>query len=119
MITIQMHGRLTREPELRELPDGTKLAALRVAANDCRGRVVYINCVEFGNSGEATVRTLRKGSEVVFQGELRFREVSGENGRREYYSAVGHTEFVGGRPGSGQAPPPSDGESTESDDSPF
>ena len=97
MITIQLHGRLTRDPELRELEDGTKLAALRIAADDSRGRVVYLNCAEFGRSGEATARSLSKGSEVVFYGELRFREHSGDNGRREYYSAVGHTEFAGGR----------------------
>jgi hypothetical protein len=65
MITIQLHGRLTRDPELRELEDGTKLAALRIAANDSRGRVVYLNCAEFGKSGEAAARTLSKGSEVV------------------------------------------------------
>src|SRR5919197_6543075 len=85
MITIQLHGGLTRDPELRELGDGTKLAALRIAANDSRGRVVYLNCAEFGKSGEATARTLSTGSEVVFYGELRFREVDGDNGRREYY----------------------------------
>jgi single-strand DNA-binding protein len=85
MITIQLHGRLTRDPQLRELEDGTKLAALRIAANDSRGRVVYLNCAEFGKSGEATARTLSTGSEVVFYGELRFREVDGDNGRREYY----------------------------------
>jgi len=29
-------------PELRELEDGTKLAALRIAASDSRGRVVLL-----------------------------------------------------------------------------
>src|SRR5919197_1089041 len=88
MITIQLHGRLTRDPELRELPDGTKLAALRVAADDSRGRTVYLNLAEFGKPGEASARRLRKGSEVVFYGQLRFREADTDNGRREYYSAV-------------------------------
>ena len=99
MITVQGHGRLTRDPELRELPDGTKLAALRVAADDSRGRTVYLNVAEFGKPGEATARHLRKGSEVVFYGELRFRETDTDNGRREYYSAVVHIEFAGRRNG--------------------
>jgi single-stranded DNA-binding protein len=118
MITVQLHGRLTRDPELRELEDGTKLATLRIAADDSRRRVVYLNCAEFGTSGEATVVHLRKGSEVVFRGELRFREVSGPNGRREYYTAVGHTEFVGGRPEVREPVSPESGES-ETDDIPF
>src|SRR3954451_22974615 len=49
--------------------------------------------------GEATARHLRKGSEVVFYGELRFREAETDNGRREYYSAVVHVEFAGKRNG--------------------
>ena len=99
MITVQGHGRLTRDPELRELQDGTKLAALRIAADDSRGRTVYLNLAEFGQPGEATARHLRKGSEVVFYGELRFREADTDNGRREYYSAVVHIEFAGRRNG--------------------
>jgi single-stranded DNA-binding protein len=118
MITIQLHGRLTRDPELRELDDGTRLAALRIAANDSRGRVVYLNCAEFGKSGEATARTLSKGSEVVFHGELRFREHNGDNSRREYYSAVGHTEFAGRRNGDQQAAP-LEGSTPDPDDIPF
>jgi single-strand DNA-binding protein len=118
MITIQLHGRLTRDPELRELEDGTKLAALRIAANDSRGRVVYLNCAEFGKSGEATARSLRKGSEVVFHGELRFREHNGDHGRREYYSAIGHTEFAGRRT-SDQPAAPAKATTPDPDDIPF
>ena len=118
MITIQLHGRLTRDPELRKLEDGTKLAALRIAANDSRGRVVYLNCAEFGKSGEAAARTLSKGSEVVFHGELRFREVDGDKGRREYYSAIGHTEFVGPR-NSNQPAVPAEATTPDPDDIPF
>ena len=117
MITIQLHGRLTRDPELRELDDGTRLAALRIAANDSRGRVVYLNCAEFGKSGEATARTLSKGSEVVFHGEMRFREVDGDKGRREYYSAVGHIEFAGARPE--PSPDPAAVATGDPDDIPF
>ena len=118
MITIQLHGRLTRDPELRELPDGTKLAALRVAADDSRGRTVYLNLAEFGKPGEATARTLSKGSEVVFYGELRFRESETDNGRREYYSAIGHTEFASAR-NNDQHTPPAEVVALDPDDIPF
>ena len=97
MITVQGHGRLTRDPDLRELSDGTKLAELRIAADDSRGRTVYLNLAEFGKPGEASARRLRKGSEVVFYGQLRFREADTDNGRREYYSAVVYVEFAGRR----------------------
>jgi single-stranded DNA-binding protein len=118
MITVQGHGRLTRDPELRELPDGTKLAALRIAADDSRGRTVYLNVAEFGKPGEATARHLRKGSEVVFYGELRFREADTDNGRREYYSAVVHIEFAGRR-NSDQPAAPAEAPTPDPDDIPF
>jgi single-stranded DNA-binding protein len=114
MITVQGHGRLTRDPQLRELQDGTMLAALRIAADDTRGRTVYLNAAEFGKPDEATARHLRKGSEVVFYGELRFREADTDNGRREYYSAVVHIEFAGPRD-SGQSAP-AEGTTPDPDD---
>jgi single-stranded DNA-binding protein len=118
MITVQGHGRLTRDPELRELADGTKLAALRIAADDSRGRTVYLNVAEFGKPGEATARYLRKGSEVVFYGELRFRETDTDNGRREYYSAVVHIEFAGRR-NNDQPAAPAEATTPDPDDIPF
>jgi single-stranded DNA-binding protein len=118
MITVQGHGRLTRDPELRELPDGTKLAALRIAADDSRGRTVYLNVAEFGKPGEATAHHMRKGSEVAFHGELRFREADTDNGRREYYSAVVHIEFAGRR-NSDQPAAPAEAPTPDPDDIPF
>jgi single-stranded DNA-binding protein len=118
MITVQGHGHLTRDPELRELPDGTKLAALRIAADDSRGRTVYLNCAEFGKPGDATARHLRKGSEVVFYGELRFRKAETDNGRPEYYSAVVHVEFAG-RHNSDQPTAPVQATTPDPDDIPF
>jgi single-stranded DNA-binding protein len=119
MITVQGHGRLTRDPEIRELPEGTKLAALRIAADDSRGRTVYLNVAEFGKPGEASVRHLRKGSEVGFYGELRFREADTDNGRRGYYSAVVHIEFAGPRNNDEPSHPLAEGAAQDPDDIPF
>ena len=102
MISVNLTGRLTKEPELKQVPDpngGQELdvCQLRVAARDRRGSTVYLDVAEWGPPGRAAARHLTKGSMIAFTGELRFRETSGENGSRQFISAVGHIEFLGSR----------------------
>lgn len=102
MISVNLTGRLTKEPELKQVPDSSgggmlDVCQLRVAARDRRGSTVYIDLAEWGAAGRAAARHLTKGSMIGFTGELRFRETTGENGARQFISAVGHIEFLGGR----------------------
>jgi single-stranded DNA-binding protein len=102
MISLNLTGRLTREPELRRVSDpagGGQLdvCQVRVAARTRRGETVYLDLSEWGASGRAAAECLSKGSLIAFTGELRFRELGGENGTRQYLSAVGHIEFLDGR----------------------
>lgn len=102
MISVNLTGRLTRDPELRHVPDPSSgqqldVCQLRVAARDRRGNTVYLDVAEWGPPGRAAAEHLSKGSMVAFTGELRFREQPGEEGTRQYLSAVGHIEFLNGR----------------------
>jgi single-stranded DNA-binding protein len=100
MITISLTGRLTRDPELRHVASAEGGAAadvceVRVAARDSRGRTVFLDCVQWGAGGRAAARHLSKGSMVAFTGELRLRESTSDGATRQFYSAVGHIEFLG------------------------
>lgn len=102
MISVNLTGRLTREPELRRIPESSSgepldVCQLRVAARDRRGHTVYLDVAEWGPAGRAAAQCLHTGSMIAFSGELRFREQPGENGTRQYLSAVGHVEFLDGR----------------------
>ena len=104
MVSLSLTGRLTRDPELREVPSGPEkleVCQLRVAARDRRGDVVYLDIAEWGASGRAAAERLRKGSLIAFSGELRFREQRDDDGVRQFLSAVGHVEFLDGRAPSG------------------
>jgi single-strand DNA-binding protein len=89
-------GRLTKDPELRALPNGTSVCELRVAVDGMgRGREVgYINVSVFGNGGEAAARHLTKGWLVAVDGRLEFGEWDTEAGRRHDYSVAGNVEFL-------------------------
>jgi single-stranded DNA-binding protein len=89
MISINLTGRLTRDPELRHVkasPSGDHLdvCQVRVAARNRRGDTVYLDVAEWGAAGRAAASRLRKGSRIAFSGDLRFSETVDENGTRRY-----------------------------------
>ena len=69
-------GRLTRDPELRSYDSGTTVCylslALLTARKDKNGEKVseFRNISVFGKQGEACARYLKKGSPILYQGEL-------------------------------------------------
>jgi single-stranded DNA-binding protein len=105
MVSLNLTGRLTRDPELRSVTNPSSggqldVCQVRVAARDRRGDTVYVDLAEWGAAGRAAAQYLHKGSMIAFAGELRFRETTGDGGTRQFLSAVGHIEFLEGR-GSG------------------
>lgn len=94
MHTAQILGRLTRDPELRSLPDGTPVCDLRVAVTGMgRGNETgYIDVSVFGASAEAQATYLAKGREVAIAGDLRFNEYqAGDGSKRSEITLVART----------------------------
>ncbi len=90
-------GRLTRDPELRELPSGSSVCELRLAVDGMgRGREVgYVNVNVYGNGGEAAAEYLAKGWLVAVDGRLEYGEWETEDGgKRHAYCVVGNVEFL-------------------------
>ena len=89
--TATLTGNLTREVELRPLPSGTEVARLRVASGTHRRngeewveRTNYFTVEVYGPQATLCAERLGKGSRVVVDGELDWREWTdqGQN-RRE------------------------------------
>lgn len=74
-------GRLTRDPELKALASGTKVAGMSVATNmsykDSRGEkketTEFHNIVVFGNQADSCGQYLKKGQEVLVIGRIQTR----------------------------------------------
>jgi single-strand DNA-binding protein len=79
---VVLVARLTRDPELRELPSGQSVCNLRVACNgirrdgdgEYRERPHYFDVATFGAQAENVARYMRKGSRVAIDGRLEWRE---------------------------------------------
>ncbi len=89
-------GRFTKAPEMRALPSGTSVCALRLAVDGMgRGREVgYIYVSVFGKAGEAAAEYLKKGWLVAVDGRLEYGEWDNDGAKRHDYNVVGNVEFL-------------------------
>jgi len=90
-------GRLTKDPELRQVSEEMNVCQLRLAVDGMgRGREVgYVNVAVFGAGGEAAAKVLAKGWLVAVDGRLEYGEWETEGGEKRHdYSVVGNVEFL-------------------------
>ncbi|HUC88780.1 MAG TPA: single-stranded DNA-binding protein [Candidatus Paceibacterota bacterium] len=74
-------GNLTRDPELKAIPSGTKVCSFSVATNrvwkDKNGAkqeaADYHNIVVFGRQAETVAQYMKKGSQVMVEGRMQTR----------------------------------------------
>ena len=86
MNKVMLVGRLTRDPELRSLPSGKKVATFTVATNDFRGggeRTEYHPCVAWDRLAEICGQFLSKGQLVDLEGRLQTRQWDDDAGKRQ------------------------------------
>lgn len=71
--SVNLQGRLTRDPELRELATGKKIAAFTLACD--RGKEVtdFIRCVAFDRTADTAASYLKKGDMTIVAGRLSVR----------------------------------------------
>ena len=90
-------GRLTKDPELRQVSDELTVCQLRVAVDGMgRGREVgFINVSVFGKPGVAAAQYLSKGWLVAIDGRLEYGEWETDGGEKRHdYNVVGNVEFL-------------------------
>ena len=112
-------GNLGRDPEVRNLQDGSKVVHLSVATSERwkdrqsgenRERTEWHRVVIFNDRlGEVAERFLRKGSKVYLEGALQTRKWTGQDGQDRYTTEVvlqrfrGELTLLDGRAGEGFA----------------
>lgn len=112
-------GNLTRDPELKALPSGSKVCSFSVATNriykdkdgNKQENVEYHNIVVFGRTAELAYQYLKKGSQALIEGRLQTRSWESE-GQKKY-----RTEIIADTVQFGNRPTNSSGQSDKSDDS--
>ena len=89
-------GNLTRDPEVKSLPSGVKVASFSVATNrvwkDKNGvkqeNVDYHNIVVFGRQAEIVGQYMKKGSSILVEGRMQTRSWDDASGVKKYRTEV-------------------------------
>ncbi|HWC57343.1 MAG TPA: single-stranded DNA-binding protein [Candidatus Paceibacterota bacterium] len=105
-------GNLTRDPELKSLPNGTKVTTLSIATNrtwkDGQGNrkesVEYHNVVAFARQAELIAQYCKKGSSLYVEGRLQTRSWDAADGTKKYRTEIVLENFQFGPRPSGGAP---------------
>lgn len=90
MNSIQLIGRLTRDPELRYTAGtGTAVCKFTVAVNRMKkDEADFINCVAFGKTGETIAQYLIKGRMLGVSGSLQIGSYDAQDGTKRYTADV-------------------------------
>jgi len=102
-------GNLTRDPELKALPSGTKVCSFGMATNrnfkDKDGNrqeaTEFHNIVVFGRVAELAAQYLKKGSQAYVEGRLQTRSWEQNNEKKYRTEVVAETVQFGNRPSAG------------------
>ena len=89
-------GNLTRDPEMRALPNGTRVASFSLATNrvwkDKNGAkqesVDYHNIVVFSKTAELVGQYLKKGQSALVEGRMQTRSWDDASGKKNYRTEI-------------------------------
>ncbi|PIQ92351.1 MAG: single-stranded DNA-binding protein [Parcubacteria group bacterium CG11_big_fil_rev_8_21_14_0_20_39_22] len=91
-----IYGNMTRDPELRSLPSGVKVATFGVATNrvykdqdgNKKEQSDFHNVVVFARQAEIVSQYLKKGSGVFVEGRMQTRSWEGQDGQKKYRTEI-------------------------------
>lgn len=97
---ITLLGRLSRDPELKYTPAGMALAKLGLAVSSGFGdkkSTSFFNVTAFGKTAEAVAAHLKKGDEILVDGEMRANSWVADGGEKKTFWEVSAHRIEFGR----------------------
>ena len=94
MNKVILMGRLTRDVEMRQTPNGVSLARFSIAVTrrfkNSNGEydADFINCIAWRQTGEFIARYFQKGSMIAVVGSIQSRSWDGNDGKKQYATEV-------------------------------
>lgn len=91
-----LYGNLTKDPEIKALPSGIKVASFGLATNrtykDKNGvkqeKVDFHNIVVFGKQAELMQQYMKKGSPIYLEGRIENRSWDAPDGQKKYRTEI-------------------------------
>jgi single-strand DNA-binding protein len=120
---VVLMGNLTRDPELRNTPNGQSVCSFSLALNrsykgadgNWQEATDYVDVTAWGALGERVAQYVTKGRPVLVSGRLQSRSWEQEGQKRSKVEVVaGDVTFLGGR-GEGEASAPAGADAPKKD----
>lgn len=119
-------GNITRDPELKALPSGSKVVNFSVATNRTwydaekkkQEEVEYHNIVAFGKQAETIAQYMKKGSQILVEGRLQTRSWE-QDGVKKYSTEIILEKFQFGKSAQNENKQVESAEEPSEEDSPF
>ena len=114
MNLVILNGRLTRDPELRQIPSGTDVAEFGVAVDVGFGdkkETCFVDVVAWAHSAKFVTQWFHKGDGIVIQGKLKMDTWEDKNGggkRSKHKVVADQLSFPVGSSKSGKKPETTD-----------
>lgn len=110
MNTVNLIGRLTKDPELKYTPSGVAICKFTVAVNrdftnqSGEREADFINCTAFKKTAENLSNYQTKGSQIGVVGRIQTGSFEGQDGKRVFTTdvIVDRVEFLGSKQNEGQ-----------------
>jgi single-strand DNA-binding protein len=104
---VILMGNLTRDPQLRYLPNNTAVCDFGLAVNrrwrdrdgNQREEVCFVDVAAFGRQAEVINQYMSKGRQMLIEGRLKFDSWTGQDGqkRSKHSIVVDNFQFAGAR----------------------
>ena len=93
MNKVILMGRLTRDPEMRQTPNGVTVCSFSIAVNrrfakEGQQNADFINCTAWRQQAEFICKYFQKGSMIAVVGNLQSRSWENQEGKRQYSTDV-------------------------------
>ncbi len=93
--SVTLIGNLTRDPELKALPSGSKVSNISIATNrvwfndkkEKQEAIEYHNIVAFGKQAETIAQYCKKGDQILVEGRLQTRSWE-QDGSKRYATEI-------------------------------
>ena len=100
MVTLQ--GRLTKEPEMKQIPSGTHLCNITIASErpkkkDAESQSDFIPCIAWAKTADFLQKYFHKGDQIIVSGRLQSRQYEGQDGKTHtaYEVSISEANFCG------------------------
>jgi single-strand DNA-binding protein len=112
---VILMGNLTRDPQLKYLPNQTAVVEFGLACNrkwkgpngEDREDVTFVDCASFGKQAEVINQYFTKGKPIFIEGRLKFdswEDKQGGGKRSKLSVVIENFQFIGSRDGGGGGP---------------